>query len=220
MLPLIRCCFEVAMRPARCEIVFAERRRDVRIIVNIAGQFSVSNRRAAGGARPLFSCRAVSVSKRAVALIAPVGVKIGDQIFAQLDHLGKLEGTVIRILEHGFAMSIAATDEEREKLDGKIAWLERYKNLDAAEQRTHPRFAPAKSRTKMLLADGTSIKCAILDVSASGAAISAEIIPATGTVLAIGTIVARVVRHFRGGFGVKFIERQSDDCLNAMVRRD
>ena len=162
----------------------------------------------------------MSVSKRAVALIAPVGVKIGDQISAQLDHLGKPEGTVIRILEHGFAMSIAATDEEREKLDGKIAWLERYKNLDAAEQRTHPRFAPAKSRTKMLLADGTSIKCAILDVSASGAAISAEIIPATGTVLAIGTIVARVVRHFRGGFGVKFIERQSDDCLNAMVRRD
>jgi hypothetical protein len=64
------------------------------------------------------------------------------------------------------------------------------------------------------------MKCVILDVSASGAAISADIMPAIGTVLAIGTIVARVVRHFRGGFGVKFAERQSDDCLNAMVRRD
>ena len=36
------------MRAAHCEIVFAERRRDVRIIVNIAGRLQVSTRRAAG----------------------------------------------------------------------------------------------------------------------------------------------------------------------------
>jgi hypothetical protein len=208
------------MPPARRDVVLAGRRKDVRIVVNIAGHFSISTRRAARGARAVFACRAVNISNREIALVSPVGVEIGVQITAQIDHLGKLEGSVIRILERGFVMSISTSDEERAKLDDKIAWLERYKNLDAAEQRGHPRFAPEKSRTKMLLADGTSMKCVILDVSASGAAISAEIIPALRTVLTIGTIVARVVRHFRGGFGVKFIERQSDDRLSAMVRRD
>jgi hypothetical protein len=39
-------------------------------------------------------------------------------------------------------------------------------------------------------------------------------------VLAIGTIVSRAVRHFKGGFGVKFIKYQSDARLGAMVHRD
>jgi hypothetical protein len=70
----------------------------------------------------------------------------------------------------------------------------------------------------MLFADGTIMNCLILDVSVSGAAISAETIPEIGTVLAIGTIVGRVIRHFKGGFGVRFIERQSDDRLEAVMR--
>jgi PilZ domain len=202
------------------DIVFAERRKDIRIIVSIAGHFSVANRRAGGGARAVFSCRAVYVSNRSIGLISPVSVKIGDQIIAKIDHLGKLEGIVTHILARGFMMSIEASDEEREKLDDKIEWLERYKNLDVAEQRADARFPPAKTRTKILFADGTALNCQILDVSATGAAIAAETIPDIGSVLAIGTIVGRVVRHFKGGFGVKFIERQSDDSLNAMVRRD
>jgi hypothetical protein len=70
----------------------------------------------------------------------------------------------------------------------------------------------------MLFADGTIMNCLILDVSVSGAAISAPTIPEIGTILAIGTIVGRVIRHFKGGFGVRFLERQSDDRLEAVMR--
>jgi hypothetical protein len=206
------------MPPARRDVVLAGRRKDARIIVNIAGHFSISMKRAAGGARPVFACRAVNISNREIALISPVGVDIGDRIAAEIDHLGKLDGAVIRIIERGFVMSIAASDEERKKLDDKIEWLERYKNLEAPEQRADPRFAPARRRTKMLFADGTIMNCLILDVSVSGAAISAPTIPEIGTILAIGTIVGRVIRHFKGGFGVRFLERQSDDRLEAVMR--
>ncbi len=208
------------MLSAHRDIVFAERRKDVRIIVNVAGQFSMSNRRSPGGARPVFSCRAVHVSNQTIALVSPVEVKIGDQISADIEHLGKFDGTVARILNGGFVMSITASDEERDKLDDKIDWLERYKNLDTSDHRAHPRFAPAKRRTKMVFADGTTLYCLIRDVSVSGAAVSSDTIPAIGTVLAIGTIVSRVVRHFKGGFGVKFIKHQSDARLGAMVHRD
>jgi hypothetical protein len=208
------------MLPAHHDVAFAARRKDVRIIVNIAGHFSIPSRRGGGGARPVFSCRAVHVSSRTIALTAAVDVKIGDQINAEIDHLGTFDGTVVRILQGGFVISISASDEERDKLDDKIEWLERYKNLDTPDLRAHPRFTPAKRRTKMVFADGTTLYCLIQDVSVSGAAILSDTIPAIDTVLAIGTLVSRVVRHFKGGFGVKFIKQQSDARLNAMVQRD
>jgi hypothetical protein len=199
------------------DIVFVERRRNVRIIVNIAGRFSIAGRRAAAPGRAVFSCRAVNVSNRAIALIAAVGVKVNDLVSAQIEPFGKLDGRVLRLIAGGFVMTIAASEEEREKLDDKIHWLERFKNLEAFELRSHPRLAPAQPRNQILFADGTSRKCMILDVSASGAAISAETIPEIGTVLAIGTAIGRVVRHFKGGFALKFVDCLSDDRLTAMV---
>jgi hypothetical protein len=199
------------------DIVFVERRRNVRIIVNIAGHFSIARARAAAGAREVLPCRAVNVSNRAIALIAAVDLKVNDLVSAQIEHFGKLEGRVLRLIAGGFVMTISASEEEREKLDDKIHWLERYRNLEAFEQRSHPRLAPAQPCNQMLLPDGTTLKCTILDVSASGAAILAETIPEIGAVLAIGTAVGRVVRHFRGGSAVKFVDCLSDDRLNAMV---
>jgi len=61
----------------------------------------------------------------------------------------------------------------------------------------------------MTLADGTVHGCHIVDVSMSGVAVSAEIQPPTGTPLAIGACVGRVVRHFPNGFAVKFVNEQS-----------
>ena len=65
----------------------------------------------------------------------------------------------------------------------------------------------------MILADGHVETCLVLDVSVSGTAISADTIPAIGTVLAVGTITSRVVRHFEEGFAVQFVERQSRDTV-------
>jgi hypothetical protein len=47
------------------KVAAAERRRDVRIIVNIAGRFCLSSR---WNVRRVFACRAVNLSPRAVAL--------------------------------------------------------------------------------------------------------------------------------------------------------
>ena len=42
------------MPPARHDVVLAGRHKDVRIVVNIAGHFSISTTRAARGARAVF----------------------------------------------------------------------------------------------------------------------------------------------------------------------
>ncbi len=108
------------------DVVFVERRDDVRIIVSIPGTYSLSDRRDARGERRVFACRAVNLSARAVALAVPVQGEIGERIFANIEHFGKLVGAVVRLLERGLVMSISASDEERERLTAKIEWFERF----------------------------------------------------------------------------------------------
>lgn len=201
------------------DVVFVERRHDVRIIVSIPGRYSLAERRDARGERRVFSCRAVNVSARAIALAAPVIGKTGERVIAHIEHLGKLEGLIMRVLGQGFVMSILAGDDERDRLAAKIEWLENYKNHEAQDQRSHERMVPADPCSKMILSDGTTETCLILDFSVSGAAVSADTVPEIGSVLAIGKVVGRVVRHFVGGFGVQFIERQNPQVVESLIIR-
>ncbi|MGO9703057.1 MAG: hypothetical protein ACLPX7_27800 [Xanthobacteraceae bacterium] len=195
----------------------ADRPQDVRVITSIPGSFSIS-RKGLGGARAVFACRAVNLSTTTVAFTAAaVDVKIGDQILATVEQIGTLEGAVAQLLKGGFVVNITASEEERDKLRRKITWLERHKNFDVLDARTKPRLIPRNPRAKMILPDGKVESCTMLDLSVSGTAVSAKIIPEIGGVLAINNVVGRVVRHFEHGFAVRFIEDMSDEDVHAMV---
>jgi hypothetical protein len=193
------------------DVVWADRRHDARIVVSIPGQFSLADRRDMRGERRIFSCRAINVSSYAIALASAVSGKVGDRVIAEIEHLGKLKGSIMRVLERGFVMNIIATAEEREKLATKIEWLGKYRDHDEGDRRAQRRFAPANPYSQIMLPDGSTQTCLVIDLSVTGAALSAEAVPDIGTVLAVGKVVGRVVRHFEGGFAVEFIERQSPD---------
>ena len=193
------------------DVVWVDRRQDVRIAVSIPGRFSLADRRDTRGERRVFSCRAVNVSSRAIAFASAVSGKVGDRVMAEIEHLGKLDGTITRLLERGFVMNITASAEEREKLAAKIEWLGKFKDHDEGERRAERRFVPANPYSQIMLPDGSTQTCLVIDLSVSGAALSAEALPDIGTVLAVGKIVGRVVRHFQGGFAIQFIERQDPD---------
>ncbi len=202
------------------EVVFVDRQRNSRIIVSVPGTYMLADHRNARGERRTYPCRAVNVSPYAIALAAPIRGHLGERAFATVEHLGKFKGSIVRLLEGGFVMSIVATDDEREKLAAKIDWFEQFKNFDVADQRADSRFVPENPRSRVVFADGGSEDCFVLDLSASGAAISSQTIPEIGTVLALATIVGRVVRHFDGGFALRFIERQDLQHLEARVNLD
>jgi hypothetical protein len=193
------------------DVVWADRRQDARIVVSIPGRFSLADRRDMRGERRVFSCRAINVSSSAIALASAVSGKVGDRVIAEIEHLGKLKGSIVRVLERGFIMNIIATADEREKLATKIEWLGKFKDHDEGDRRVERRFAPANPYSQILLPDGSTQTCLVVDLSVSGAALSAEAVPEIGTVLAVGKIVGRVVRHFEGGFAIQFTERQSPD---------
>lgn len=199
------------------DVVFVEPQRDSRIIVSIAAQFSLSDRRNRRGERRVFKCRAVYLSTRSVGFVSPVRVKAGERIIAHVERLGRLEGIVQRVLKRGFLMSVAADVEECDALAEKIEWLEKHKNHEVKERRADERLSPASMYSRVVLPDGNGETCHVLNISASGAAVSSDTIPDVGAVLIIGKAVGHVVRHFDGGFAVQFIERQPV-VVGTMVR--
>ena len=190
---------------------------DIRIIANIPGRYSLADLRNARGERRVFACRAVNLSCHAIAFAAPVRGKVGDRVIANIERLGRLEGPIDRLLERGFVMSIAATPEERNSLAAKIAWLDSHKNHDVSERRTDRRTVPVNPHSKIILPDGRVESCLILDLSVSGVAVSADTVPEIGTIMAVGSVVGRVVRHFIDGFAVQFVQRQHHDTVEHMV---
>jgi hypothetical protein len=205
--------------PGFDDLVFVEQRQDIRVIVSVPGRYSLADHRNSRGERRIYACRAVNISPKAIALAAPNGGALGERVIANIDHLGKLEGAVIRHLDRGFVMSINASDEERVKLATKIEWVDRHKNLEIVDKRSDVRFVPSNPYSWLLLSDGHRETCFVLDLSISGAAISANMIPEIGTVLAIGAVIGRVVRYFEGGFAVKFIMRQTPEAVETLVIR-
>jgi hypothetical protein len=71
----------------------------------------------------------------------------------------------------------------------------------------------------MTLADGSVHGCFIIDMSISGAAVSAQVQPPIGMPLALGGCIGRVVRLLPDGFAVKFVEQQRRNDLNRLIIR-
>src|SRR5258708_32076663 len=113
----------------------SERRRGIGIFASMPGRFALADRRNARGERREFACRAVNISESAIALAAPVIGELGEPVIAHIERLGRIEGTVIRILSRGFVMSIAASEDDRLKLVDRIEWIAKHKNYDVPNHR-------------------------------------------------------------------------------------
>jgi hypothetical protein len=143
----------------------------------------------------------------------------GERVIAYVDHLGRLEGKIARLLDNGFAMTISATSRKRDKLAAQLTWLANRQILNLPEDRRHGRFTPRNSLGRLILPNGTNVTCRVIDLSASGAAIAIapDLLPAIGTAVTIGKTMGRVVRHIEDGFAIEFTRLQHPDSIEDNV---
>lgn len=183
-----------------------ERRRFQRVRVNLLGRYMLADRRE-------FPCQVADMSPGGMALVAPVKGALGERVVAYVDHLGRLEGVVTRFFENGFAMTISATPRKRDKLAAQLTWLANRHILNMPEDRRHGRFAPKKSIARLVMPNGLNLTCRIIDMSESGAGIATDQRPPIGTLLTIGKVTGRVVRHLEDGFAIEFTRLQHPDFV-------
>ncbi len=184
-----------------------------RIVVSVAAQYALTDWCDSASYRRKFACRLIGISPREVTLLAPVAGEVGDRVITYCDEFGKLDGSIRRVLDRGFVVRIAATDGERRKLAARIDGYEKIKNHDIIDRRTHKRVIPANPSSVLYFADGTQMDCFVIDISTSGVAVSADVQPAIGTPLAVGSLVGRVVRYLDDGFAVQFVQAALADGL-------
>ena len=152
-----------------------------------------------------------------LALLAPGIGNVGDRVIAYLDHIGRVEGKITRIIDNGFAMSVGATARKRDKLAAQLTWLANRDILNLPEDRRHDRIIPRNPISVLTLEDGAKMTCRIIDMSLSGAAIAAETRPPLKSLVSLGKVQARVVRNLEEGFALEFVHEQLAETLEDSV---
>jgi hypothetical protein len=188
--------------------IVPDRRRHKRIALELLGRFMRENKQE-------HPCKLIDISAGGAAIkpISPVAVTIGERVVAFFDHVGGIEGTIVREFEGGFGCKLMATQHKREKLAATLTWLTNRSELDGAEERRHDRISPQNRRQQLQLAEGINLECQVLDISISGASIGTPARPEIGTEVTLGKLRARVMRHHAQGFGVQFIDTQNQAAL-------
>ena len=174
-----------------------ERRRNQRVKVAVLGRYMLASRLE-------YPCQTINMSPGGVALVAPVQGAIGERVICYLDQLGRVEGTVARLFDHGFALQVNVPLTKKEKLADQLTWLANRQALGMPEDRRHERIVPRHIRSTLILQDGREVVVKLIDVSISGAAMATETRPPIGTPVTLGRYPANVVRVFGNGIAVEF----------------
>ncbi|MDQ8726565.1 PilZ domain-containing protein [Bradyrhizobium sp. LHD-71] len=187
-----------------------ERRRFQRVKVHLLGRYMLQDQRE-------FPCQVVNMSPGGLAMYAPGIGAVGERVIAYLDHIGRVEGKITRLIDNGFAMTVSATPRKRDKLAAQLTWLANRDILNLPEDRRHDRIIPRNPSGLLTLEGGSKVPCRIIDLSLSGAAVSSTTRPELGTLLMLGRVQARVVRHLEEGFAIEFLHAQLPDTVEDSV---
>lgn len=191
----------------------SQRAGDIRFIGALMGRYLLASRKNRSHRVQVFACRLQSISSQLMVASAPVLGAPGEELSANFEPFGTVRGRVERLIDGGFSMAIETTAEERDLLIKRIGWYKKRVFHGVADKRAYRRVMPRDPRSTVLFADGTRLPCLIIDMSRSGAALSADVQPDLGTPLAVGRVVARVVRWLDVGFAVQFVVEQEPDRL-------
>jgi hypothetical protein len=190
------------------------------VSIAIGGQYTLAKWFDAQGKPRTFACRTSRISPFRMMVAAPVLGKVGDPLSSYFGDFGKLNGVISDTANGSFLLELEMTKSLREKFATKLTWLDkRQKNPNIRDGRKQPRIVPASPHSSLTLADGTIRSCFVVDMSTTGAAVSAEVQPLIGMPLAVGACVGRVIRHLPDGFAVKFVDEQKRGDLERLVIR-
>lgn len=185
----------------------ADKRKFQRVEVNLLGRFMLPDWQE-------YPCQVINMSPGGAALVSPVPVNIGDRVVAYIDHIGRFEGNVARSISGGFAMTIRASDRKRDKLASQLTYLANKDLLNLPEDRRHERQVVENPYSKIIMPDEREYECTVLDISLSGAAVRTKVRPAVGSIIHLGNMRARVVRHLEDGVALEFAAVQENPPSN------
>lgn len=186
----------------------ADQRRHQRVRVSVLGRYMLANRWE-------YPCQTVDMSPGGVRLTCAVVGEIGERVVLYLEHIGRIEGVIVRHSAGGFAVQLNATPRKRDKIASQLTWLANREILGLPEGRSHERLVPTHTAVTLRVESGREIQARLIDISMSGVAIASSATLHLGASVTVGSTPGRLVRYFDGGFGVQFLLPLSPDRFHA-----
>jgi hypothetical protein len=188
-----------------------ERRRFPRVGLSLSGRYMLRDRLE-------YPCRTINISPGGIAILSMAKGFIGERAIAYFDHIGRIEGMVVRNFESCFAVAMQLPAPKRERLTYAIAWLVSHHTCDVPDNRVHERIKPYRQQTTLTTMDGRRYEARLIDASTLGAALDVDAAPPIGSPVTIGRTSARVVRHFDTGVAVQFDEQLRPETFDLDVK--
>lgn len=193
----------------RTETNNAEERKFHRVSISVQGRFMRAD-------HSEHDCIVDTMSPFDAVISCGTRPDIGERIIAYVDYIGRIEGKVTEAGGRSFTIALNATDRKRDKLSAQLTWLANKHELGLPEDRRHERAAPSNQVSEIRLDDGRRYPCRIIDLSVSGAAVEIDVRPAFGTMVVLGNMRGRVVRHFQEGIAMEFMTLQPEDTIDQL----
>ena len=174
-----------------------EQRRHRRVQLDISVRFMLSDQTEYLG-------KILDISAGGLALQTDAKPDLGSKVVFYIDDLGRYEGEVRRVLQHGFAVEFSTSDGKKDKTADNLTWLINRELVAEQNSREHPRSILMKE-AKLKRADGSELICEIIDMSLGGVLLTVTDRPPIGEIIEIGQMEGRVVRHTDTGVGIEFL---------------
>ncbi|GHA37121.1 hypothetical protein GCM10007989_36600 [Devosia pacifica] len=164
-----------------------------------------------------FACRLKRISPISLTFSGPMPAQVGETVTTYFTEFGMLPGHVRRNLGYSLVVDLDLSAEERKRLAAKVIWAEKHRNFQVPDNRQSKRVLPRSPNSHLVIPGRGRVRCFVIDMSATGAAVSAEVDPEIGSVLALGSVVGRVVRKFATGFAIMFEQRFELEVLEPKI---
>lgn len=184
---------------------------DPRISVEIAGRYMLPD-------RSEYPCTIVEIGIAEVALVGPQDGALDEGVIVYSDPLGRIQGDISTRFPGGFGLALTGTWVALSR------FADRFRRLAAqqvpallGERRRELRLRPTQPASDAIVAYGSDME--ILDLSISGAGLRTLTRPAIGSILELGQISVRVIRHFESGIAVEFVDKANDVSISERFRQ-
>lgn len=162
-------------------------------------------------------CETKLVTAELVRFSTPFPAMLNDRAFVYVESLGLLRGVISRAMGPTSEMDIEMSANDRSRLASRIMWSDMQAGFKGTDLRRFPRFQPSNPESSIILPDGRTADCKILNISATGAAIVSDLRPPLNSTLILGQIHSEIRRHTDFGFAVEFRTIQDPGLLESLA---
>ncbi len=154
--------------------------------------------------QPDFYAVTQDISRDGITLRSAFAPDVDQLLTCSIRYIGQFEARVASAGDNLFVLRLLLSRQRAGEVARTLLTLadEQGRTLEAV--REHPRISPTRKDVMVRLEDGRVLPARLINVSASGAALSLDHTLAPGTPITIGATAAQVVRIFRDGIGAAF----------------